>query len=159
MGNPNEELIQKFYTAFASKNAQAMNECYTDDIQFEDPAFGKLVGIQAKAMWAMLLERSPELKIHFSNVQANDSSGSADWVAEYKFSKTGRTVVNRIHAEFTFRDGKIATHKDTFNLWKWAGMALGITGYLLGFTPSVQNKIKQEARSGLELYMKRKRLK
>lgn len=158
MNHPNQELINKFYNSFSQKNPNGMVECYSDSIEFQDPVFGLITGSKPKAMWQMLLERSTSLQISFSNIIADDTNGSADWVAEYEFSKTKRKVVNRIHAEFTFKDGKIITHKDTFSLWKWAGMALGIKGYLLGFTPLVQNKIKSEAMSGLELYMKRKRI-
>lgn len=155
----NTETIIKFYKAFQDKNPQSMIECYSDDIEFYDPAFQNLKGIEAKAMWQMLIERAADLKLNFTNVQADENKGSADWVAEYPFSKTGRKIVNRIHAEFIFKDGKIIRHTDSFNLWKWSGMALGPIGYLLGFTPFIQNQIRKEARTGLELYMKRKRLK
>lgn len=158
MSTQNEELINKFYSSFSQKNSQGMVDCYSDSIEFEDPVFGKISGNKAKAMWMMLLERSSGLVVTFSNVRATDEGGSADWIAEYEFSKTKRKVTNHVHAEFVIRDGKIQTHIDRFSLWKWAGMALGITGYLMGFTPMVQNKIKSEAMSGLELYMKRKRM-
>ena len=54
--------------------------------------------------------------------------GSADWTADYLFSKTGRQVFNEIHAEFEFKDGKIFRHHDTFDIWKWSRQALGISG-------------------------------
>lgn len=158
MAGVNEETINKFYISFSQKNSQGMVDCYSDTIEFEDPVFGKISGNKAKAMWQMLIERSSGLTVSYSNVKSDGDTGSADWVAEYNFSKTNRVVVNKIHAEFTFKDGKIQTHKDTFNLWKWAGMAMGWKGYLFGFSPAVQNKIKSEAMSGLELYMKRKRI-
>jgi len=158
MSAQNEELIHKFYTSFTQKNSQGMVECYSDTIEFEDPVFGKISGNKPKAMWMMLLERSSGLVVSYSNVKSTDEGGSADWIAEYDFTKTNRRVTNHVHAEFTIRDGKITNHKDSFSLWKWAGMALGISGYLMGFTPMVQNKIKSEAMTGLELYMKRKRM-
>jgi hypothetical protein len=37
-------------------------------------------------------------------------------------------------------------------------MALGTTGYLMGFLPNVQNKIKTEANTGLTMFMKRKKI-
>ena len=55
--------------------------------------------------------------------------------------KTGRKVLNRIDAEFVFRAGKIARHTDSFDLWAWAGMALGLKGRLLGWLPPVQGAI------------------
>ena len=45
---------------------------------------------------------------------------------------TGRPVHNIIDAQFTFRDGLIVTHIDTFNLWRWSRMALGPKAVALG---------------------------
>ncbi|MGE8721061.1 nuclear transport factor 2 family protein [Leptospira terpstrae] len=154
----NEQLIQKFYTAFQNKDGQTMVGCYHPDIEFQDPAFGSLKGKEAGAMWLMLIERSQNLTIRFSNIKADDSKGSANWEADYSFSKTGRKVRNKIHANFTFKDGKILIHKDHFSMWKWLGMAMGPVGYLLGWWPALGNKVKKEALTGLQLYMKRKRM-
>lgn len=157
--HPNEELINKFYTAFQNKDSKSMTECYADTVEFNDPIFKGLKGNAAKAMWQMLIERSTDLKITFKNCKANDSEGSADWVAQYPFSKTGRIITNHIHAKFQFKDGKIINHRDQFSLWKWAGMALGATGYFMGFLPFIQNQIKNDANTGLSIYMKRKKIK
>jgi hypothetical protein len=73
-------------------------------------------------------------------------------VATYTFSQTGNTVVNDIRARFTFRDGKIVSHTDTFDLWRWSSQALGFKGKLLGWTPLVQNAIRKQARKGLADY-------
>jgi hypothetical protein len=73
-------------------------------------------------------------------------------VARYLFSQTGRTVVNRIEARFVFRDGLIAEHHDTFDLWRWSRQALGFKGVLLGWTPFVQRAIRAQARKGLDAY-------
>jgi ketosteroid isomerase-like protein len=152
----NKELIEKFYTSFANGNAQEMVSCYHDEIQFEDPAFGKLSGNDAKAMWQMLLSRNTGIKINFSNVEANEKKGSANWVAEYTFAQTGRKVINKISAQFEFADGKIIKHIDYFDIWKWTQQALGWKGYLLGWTPFMQNKIKNMTNSLLETYKKNK---
>ena len=42
--NPNEELVNKFYTAFQKLDFETMNSCYSEDIAFYDPAFGLLRG-------------------------------------------------------------------------------------------------------------------
>jgi hypothetical protein len=62
-------------------------------------------------------------------------------------------VHNRIDARFRFRDGKIVEHVDTFPLWKWASMALGAKGTLLGWLPAVQAKIRAQADKGLRAYL------
>ena len=149
----NEQIIQKFYESFIGNNADAMISCYADDIEFSDPAFGLLKGEDAKNMWKMLVERAKgNIKIEFKNVVADDKKGSADWTADYLFSKTGRKVFNEIHAEFEFQDGKIIKHTDTFDLWKWSKQALGISGVLLGWSSFMKNKIQKNARESLAEY-------
>lgn len=136
-----------------------MAQSYAEEATFHDPVFEDLKGVEIGAMWKMLLERSTDLKIEFSDVQADENTGSAKWVATYPFSKTGRTIVNNIQANFKFENGKIKDHKDSFSLWKWARMALGPTGLFMGWSGAVQGKIRKEAQGGLKLWMKRKRIK
>jgi ketosteroid isomerase-like protein len=147
----NAQLIQNFYDAFATGDAEATVSLYADDIEFQDPAFGSLKGDNAKNMWRMLL-KTPGIKITASNIKADDQTGSADWVAKYTFSLTGRKVINRVHAEFVFANGKIVKHTDTFSFWKWASQAFGIKGLLLGWTPLMKNKVNQKALSRLSKF-------
>lgn len=42
-----QDLINQFYTAFQQLDAEGMHACYHDDIEFWDPAFGKLKGDDA----------------------------------------------------------------------------------------------------------------
>jgi hypothetical protein len=64
------------------------------------------------------------------------------WVA---ISVKQRPVVNRISAQFYFQDGLIIRHTDDFDIWKWSKQALGLTGYLFGWTGFMQNKIHTNA--------------
>jgi ketosteroid isomerase-like protein len=147
-------LITSFYASFAKHDYEGMAACYHPDVEFHDPVFGTLKGIQAKAMWQMLLERSKgNLKIVFSDVKASGSTGSAHWEAFYPFSKTGRNVHNIIDATFEFKDGKIIKHYDHFNLYRWSRQAFGVTGTLLGFTPFFQNKVRTTAKQSLQSYL------
>lgn len=155
--HPNKQLIHQFYTAFQNGDALAMKQCYHPDIQFRDPAFGLLKGEQAATMWKMLLERAKgNIKIEYSNVKANDTSGIAQWVAHYTFSQTNKKVVNHIAAEFEFKDGLIYKHNDNFNVWKWSQQALGWKGYLFGWTGFFQQKIQKNALHSLKKYSERK---
>jgi hypothetical protein len=105
-------------------------------------------------MWHMLIERAKgNIKVNFSNVEADEKTGRVNWVAEYPFSATGRHVINRIHAEFEFRDGKIIRHTDHFNLHKWAGQAMGLKGQLLGWLPFFRKKVQKTAREGLNRFL------
>ncbi|MBI3394495.1 MAG: nuclear transport factor 2 family protein [Spirochaetia bacterium] len=156
--HPNEQLITNFYNAFKNKDSAGMAACYHDEIHFSDPVFPDLKGWQAKAMWQMLCERAQDLEVTFRDVKADDSTGSAHWDAVYTFGKTGRKVHNSIDATFTFKDGRIIDHRDSFGLWRWTRMAMGATGVFMGWLPSVQNKIRKESATGLEMFAKRKRL-
>lgn len=147
--NQHEQLIETFYSAFASKDFKTMAACYHSEVEFEDPAFGKLKGVEASKMWEMLLTRSKDLQVVFSNVQGNDQHGSATWVATYIFSRTGNRVVNHIQATFEFKDGKIVKHTDRFDLSKWFVSAFGWRGHLFGALPFLKNKFKQQAKQTL----------
>lgn len=148
------ELIENFYTAFQRKDWQGMQACYHDDVVFSDPVFQHLKGTQAKAMWHMLLVAGKDLTITFRDVRATESEGSCHWEAHYTFSRTGRKVHNVIEARFRFREGKIGEHTDRFDLWKWARMALGMSGLWLGWSPFLQKKVRDIAKSGLEKFIR-----
>lgn len=155
--NPNENLIAKFYTAFANADYQTMSECYHPKIHFIDPAFGLLKEEQVSDMWKMLLLRSKgNLKIEFNNIKADDFTGSANWVATYNFSKTNRNVINKIAAEFIFQDGLIIKHTDNFDVWKWSKQAFGIKGLLMGWTGFFQDKVKEQALLSLKKFQEAK---
>ena len=152
MSHPNENLITRFYTAFQKGDAEAMAACYHPDIVFNDPVFS-LQGEHAGNMWRMLLgSGSGNLDISFRDVKADDQSGSAHWEAKYPFSKSGRSVHNIISAKFSFRDGLIVKHHDTFNFWRWTRMALGPMGMLMGWTSFVQNKVRSQAAGQLQRF-------
>lgn len=147
--HPNAELIQRFYAAFARRDAAGMAACYHPDVRFSDPAFPRLRGAEAAAMWAMLLARGKDLRIEARDIDAGDERGHAHWDAFYTFSKTGRKVVNQIDASFRFESGLIIEHVDEFSFARWARQALGLPGLLLGHTGWLQRKVQAEAARGL----------
>lgn len=152
--HPNAALITRFYEAFQRRDAKGMAACYHPDIVFEDPAFGRLTGSDARAMWALLCERGKDLEVTFRDVAADDRKGHAHWDARYTFSQTGRKVLNKIDAEFGFRDGLIAEHNDGFSFWDWSRQALGAPGLLLGWSPILKAKVRTNARAGLAAWQR-----
>ena len=150
----NEELINKFYTAFSKKDHATMNSCYSDDVIFFDPVFGMLQGEEPKKMWEMLCTRSTDLQLTYGNIiHLDDEYSTCDWVATYTFGKTGRKVVNKIRANMKFANGKIIEHSDAFSLHRWSAQALGFSGWLLGWNRFFQNKIKNGAKKSLLQFM------
>jgi ketosteroid isomerase-like protein len=139
------EVISRLYEAFAAHDHVGMARCYTPDARFSDPVFTDLRGTQVAAMWRMLCQRATDLRITYRDVSAGGNSGSAHWEAWYTYSATGRPVHNVIEAAFTFRDGRIATHRDHFDLYRWTRQALGTTGVLLGWTPFLRSAVRRKA--------------
>lgn len=152
--HPNAELIRKFYTAFAKRDARGMAACYDPAVKFSDEVFTDLEGARANAMWQMLCERGKDLKIEFRDIDADDASGRAHWEAWYTFSATRRPVHNKIDARFEFRNGKIVRHRDTFSFWAWARQALGPTGLLLGWSPFLKNRVRAQANKNLAAFVR-----
>ncbi len=152
----NSVIIEKFYKAFQEGDPEKMQSHYDDEVRFTDPAFGRLKEKEVGAMWAMLLsKKESELSIEYGKVSADESSGRAEWTATYKYGPEKRLVVNKIKSQFEFRDGKIIEQTDSFDLWNWSRQALGPLGYILGWTPFFQNKIRRMARKSLFSYMKK----
>jgi len=150
--NQNEQIVFDFYSAFQSLDAENMVKHYADNIQFEDPAFGKLPNEDAKNMWRMLCRNASDLKITFSILNSEGNLVNAHWDAQYTFSKTGRFVKNSIDATFTLENGKITNHLDQFNLWKWSKQALGLTGYLIGWSPFFKKKLQSSTNKLLQKF-------
>ncbi|MCB0278170.1 MAG: nuclear transport factor 2 family protein [Calditrichaeota bacterium] len=150
----NHQLINQFYSAFQKLDAEGMIACYHHDILFSDPAFGEISGNRARAMWRMLCKNAVDFRLEFSNVQADEKSGSANWEAWYTFSQTKRSVHNIISARFEFKDGLIIQHTDSFNLKRWAGQALGAKGHILGGTGFFRKKLQSQTNHRLDQFIK-----
>ena len=148
-----KKLLEDFYSAFKAGDAEKMASLYHDDIVFEDPAFGELKGESARNMWRMLLSRADgELNISFHVIRADATGGEVKWEAKYKFGATGRNVHNKIHARIKFQGDKIIDHRDKFNFWKWSRMALGTTGFFLGWTGFFRKKLRAVLHKALDKF-------
>jgi len=149
-----QAIVTDFYTAFAEGDANRMVSYYHDEAIFQDPAFGSLSGDRVPSMWRMLLSNKDAApQISFSNISVRDDSISAEWRAEYLFGPKKRRVVNEVLAQMQFQDGKIISHVDSFDVWKWAKQALGLTGVILGWSPFMKNKIRHLSNQKLDQFI------
>jgi ketosteroid isomerase-like protein len=149
--HPHAELVTRFYQAFARRDAATMRAAYTPDATFSDAAFVDLRGAEVGDMWAMLCTRARDFRLEFRDVVADDVGGRAHWEARYLFQGK-RPVHNVIEAAFTFQAGRIATHVDTFDFWRWSRQALGLPGVLLGWSGGLQRSVQQRSRKLLDDY-------
>jgi ketosteroid isomerase-like protein len=152
MADPNDELIQRFYSAFARHDGDTMAGCYAPGARFSDPVFTDLRGEEPGAMWRMLAGRAEDLEVKLAEYEAADERGSAHWLADYTFS-TGRRVHNDVHAEFRFEHGLITEHRDSFSFYAWVRQALGPAGLALGWTPILRGKVQRQARAELDEFL------
>ena len=159
--HPHAQTLDKFYRAFAALDSATMRSCYAPDVQFQDEVFTLKGRDEVAGMWDMLCSATrakglADWKLEYSGIEADDQVGRAHWDAHYLFSATGRKVLNRIDARFTFTpEGLIATHHNSFNFWAWARQALGTTGLLLGWSPSLHNKVRKMADANLRRFLAR----
>ena len=157
--HPNEQTITRLYTAFAALNADAMAACYAEDASFDDPGFSLNGRREVAGMWRMLCDATrgkarQDWRLEFRDVRADGDGGHAHWEAYYRFSVTKRLVHNIIEADFTFTpDGLIATHKDSFDLWRWSRQAIGLGGLVLGWTSYFKKQMRLQTRAALTKYL------
>lgn len=154
--HPNADLLVRFYSAFNKKDFVTMQNAYHPEAIFSDPVFPKLCANEVKAMWQMLVTSAQDLQVTCHNINADDNKATCQWHALYTFTATGRKVHNVIHASYTFKDGKIVQHHDQFSFWRWSRMALGATGWVLGWSPMVKNKVRKTAGGRLRKFIEKK---
>jgi ketosteroid isomerase-like protein len=150
----NAALIASLYSALARRDGAAMAACYAADAQFKDPVFD-LRGSEIGAMWTMLCARARDIAVEFRNVDADERGGRGDWDARYTFAATGRRVHNRIHSEFSFAGGRIASQRDAFDLRAWLRMAIGPIAIVPGMTNLLARRVRSQARRGLDEWIER----
>lgn len=147
-------IIEKFYTAFQQLDFKTMNNCYADNIAFNDPVFGLLIGKETKLMWQMLCTQAKDFSLQFGNIQTDDGEYyTCDWTASYFFSRTNRRVVNKCKAYMRLQDGMITEHSDAFNYYRWCRQALGLRGLLFGWTRFMHNRVSANAKKSLYAFM------
>lgn len=145
-----QSIASQFYDAFSRRDGEAMAALYTPETVFSDPVFPHLHGEQSKNMWRMLCSTSKDLRISYEVVSENDLKAVVKWDAFYTFSKTGRSVHNRVIANLTLRNGRIVAHRDDFSFWRWSRQALGPAGLFLGWSPTVKSKVQAIAAQSLK---------
>jgi ketosteroid isomerase-like protein len=153
----NKKIITQFYYSFATRKVKSMQDCYAENVIFKDPVFGELHGERAKKMWEMLLARNKNIDISVEDIFVGEDTGTAKWIAKYKFGKSKRKVINKVSASFVLKDNKIIEHIDNFNFYKWAKQALGLKGFLFGWTKWFQSKVRKEVNQKLDNYIASKK--
>jgi hypothetical protein len=149
------QTIERFYRAFAQLDDATMAACYAPEAQFDDEVFSLRGQAEVAGMWGMLCDTTRAKALADWKLVASDiTERSAHWEAHYRFSATGRLVLNRIDAKFSFTpQGLILGHRDRFDFWAWSRQALGAPGLLLGWSPLLRGKVRAQAAANLRRYL------
>ncbi|MEO8278513.1 MAG: nuclear transport factor 2 family protein [Ideonella sp.] len=159
MNESNRAAIERFYANFARLDGAAMQAAYAADATFEDEVFTLRGAQQIGGMWRMLCgatKAKPESLAEWKLQASAITDHSAHWDAHYLFSATGRKVLNKIDAEFEFdSSGLITRHRDRFDFRAWSRQALGLPGLLLGWSPMLRSKVRNQAATNLQRFLAR----
>jgi len=142
-------VAERFYEAFMVRDFYTMGLLYANHAAFSDPIFPRLSAKGVRLMWQMLLTEAEDLAIDVKVLEDSPERARVQWVAHYAFPPTKRVVVNRVQTDMRIAAGKIVQQVDQFSFWRWAGQALGPRGWMLGWTPMVQNKVRAKAAESL----------
>lgn len=147
--------VERFYAAFARLDADTMQACYAPDAVFDDEVFSLRGREQIGGMWRMLCTATKaQGRAHWKLDVSDITERSAHWDAHYLFSATGRQVLNRIDAEFEFdAQGLVTRHRDRFDFRAWSRQALGLPGWLLGWTPFLRHQVRKQAARSLRRFL------
>lgn len=152
MSDP-DATIQRLYAGLAAGDGDLMASCYAPGATFEDPAFGRLEGAEVGAMWRMLTSRGSGSTVELRQHAATGDTGTANWVATYRFGPRERRVVNDVRSTYRFTQaGLIAEQVDTFDLARWGAQAMGPVPGLLGRAGLLGPLVRRKARGQLEAF-------
>lgn len=155
----NPTTVTNFYQAFSRLDADAMAECYAEGAQFADEAFHLRGKREVMGMWRMLFQATQagnraDWKLEWGDLREEGAEIKVRWEEDYRFGVARRSVHNCVLATFTFdEEGKILTHHDRFNLWRWSRMALGVPGAVLGWSPAFRKLMGRQARANLDKFL------
>ena len=150
-------LLNRFYSAFQQLDYKTMQDCYSDEVIFNDPVFGLLEGNEAKAMWEMLCRNAKDFSLIYSDIEVlDDEYATCRWIATYTFSRTGKKVANHVKAFVKIKDGKIIEHSDAFRLSTWIAQAFGWKGIMFGWMNFMKRAVQKQARKSLDAFMQKK---
>ena len=140
-------VLERLFSAFASRDAEAMAACYADDALFEDPVF-RLRGDDVRKMWRGLLGRARDFSVTWEVLEAADGNGRVRWTARYLYAG-GRPVVNEVISTLDVSGGLVTRQVDSWDFPRWAAQALGPAGKLLGGTGWFLRSARRKAAGSL----------
>lgn len=150
-----EALIRRYFDAFARLDGEAMAACYHPAASFSDPIFPDLRGDRVGWRWRLLTRGAADMHLDYAIVFGDERKAQVEWEARYRFAGSGRRVHNKALSTLAFWDDRIVRQVDEFDFWRWSRQALGVSGWLLGWSPAFRARVRHEARRQLDRFIER----
>ena len=114
------DLVQKQFAAWNAHDADRLVSFYTDDVVYEDVAFGlKAHGhAELRKMAADFFASIPDLKLEVVSHAAMGNRGSVEWVfsgTDVGLYKTGKKFSVRGASVYELRGGKFSSNRDYYD--------------------------------------------
>ena len=119
-GGKSADLVQKQFAAWNSHDADKVASFYTDDVVYEDVAFGlKAQGhAELRKMAADFFAGVPDLKLEVVSNTSMGDRGSVEWVfsgTDVGLYKTGKKFSVRGASVYELRGGKFSSNRDYYD--------------------------------------------
>jgi len=118
--NKSTDLVQSNFAAWNAHDADKVASLYTEDVIYEDVAFGLAAHGRAelRKMAADFFANIPDLKLEIVRTTSSDNSGSVEWVfsgTDMGLYKTGKKFSVRGASVYETRGGKFSGNRDYYD--------------------------------------------
>ncbi len=116
----NSDMLQREFAAWNSHDADKVASFFTDDVVYEDVAFGLVAHGHAemRKMAADFFANVPDLKLEVVSSASMGNHGSVEWVfsgTDAGLYKTGKKFSVRGASVFELRGGKFSANRDYYD--------------------------------------------
>ena len=114
------DLVQSNYAAWNAHDPDRVASLYSDDVTYEDVAFGLIVHGRAemRKMAADFFASVPDLKLEIVRNTSMNNAGSVEWVfsgTDVGLYKTGKKFSVRGASVYEVRGGKFSSNRDYYD--------------------------------------------
>jgi hypothetical protein len=142
--HPNVVLLERFYTGIQNSDIAAIRTCYAPNVVLLRPGLwratrrqdGSDVGhvIQPRRAPADHLQRPIRRRLHRLGTLGSPLRVRQDRAPGPQPD----------HLRISLRRARVAEHRDSFRVYRWAAMAIGPVGRLAGWTPLLRSALHKE---------------
>lgn len=114
------KAIEQCFAYWNAHDLDKLATCYTDDVAYEDVAFGEVAhgSAEVKKMAQRFFDAVPDLKLELVDVKSDKKGGWAEWIfsgTDKGLFKTGKKFSVRGTSVFHLRGGKFSANKDYYD--------------------------------------------